>query len=217
VKRRIPLEFLRSVGILRLASQDDKGMKTLIIDNYDSFTYNLYQFIGELRGNPVVVRNDRLILRDVKKGHFTHVVISPGPGDPSDPTYFGICKDVILTFGKNVPILGVCLGHQGIIYAFGGEIIRAPVIKHGKTSVIKHNQKGIFKDVKNPLVGMRYHSLIGKTLSLPNSLAITATSLDDKAIMGVAHKRFPIFGVQFHPESIGTEEGKKILANFLNY
>lgn len=191
-------------------------MKTLIIDNYDSFTYNLYQLIGELKGMPDVVRNDKLTLSDVKNRKYSHIVISPGPGDPSDPAYFGICNEVIMTFGKNIPLLGVCLGHQGIIYAYGGKIIRAPHIKHGKTSVIKHNQKGIFKNVKNPLVGMRYHSLIGEKVSLPDSLEIIATSEDDKAIMGIAHKKFPVFGVQFHPESIGTQEGKKILTNFLS-
>lgn len=191
-------------------------MKTLIIDNYDSFTFNLYQLFGELGGSPDVVRNDKLTIKDVETNGYSHIVISPGPGDPSDPAYFGVCKDVILTFGKNTPILGVCLGHQGIIYAFGGKIIRAPVIKHGKTSVIRHNQKGIFKNVKNPLVGMRYHSLMGEKISLPEVLEETAFSWDDKAIMGVKHKKFPIFGVQFHPESIGTEEGKKILMNFLS-
>lgn len=191
-------------------------MKTLIIDNYDSFTYNLYQFLGELGGNPAVVRNDKLTIQEAGDGIYSHIVISPGPGDPSDPAYFGICKDAILTLGPDIPILGVCLGHQGIIYAFGGKIIRAPLIKHGKTSVISHNRKGIFKDVKNPLVGMRYHSLIGEEISLPESLEITAISSDDGAIMGVKHKKHPIFGVQFHPESIGTEEGKKILMNFLS-
>ncbi|MBI3379914.1 aminodeoxychorismate/anthranilate synthase component II [Candidatus Gottesmanbacteria bacterium] len=191
-------------------------MRTLIIDNYDSFTYNLYQYIGELGGEPDVVRNDQLTLQDIQTRKYSHIVISPGPGDPSDVAYFGVCKDVILTFGKNIPLLGVCLGHQGIIYALGGKVIRAPLIKHGKTSVIKHNQKEIFENVKNPLVGMRYHSLIGEKVSLPDSLEIIAISADDKAIMGVAHKKFPIFGVQFHPESIGTEEGKKILTNFLS-
>jgi len=191
-------------------------MKTLIIDNYDSFTYNLYQFIGELGGNPFVVRNDKLTLTDVENGKYSHIVISPGPGDPMDVAYFGICKDVISTFGEHTPILGVCLGHQGIVYAFGGKIIRASLIKHGKTSVIRHNQKGIFKSVINPLVGMRYHSLIAERASLPYVLEVTAVSVDDKAIMGVKHKKYPIFGVQFHPESIGTKEGKKILMNFLN-
>lgn len=191
-------------------------MKTLIIDNYDSFTYNLYQLIGELGGNPVVVRNDKLTLSDIRARKYSHIVISPGPGDPSDPAYFGICKEVILMFGKNIPLLGVCLGHQGIIYAFGGKVVKAPVIKHGKTSMIKHNKTGIFKDVNNPLVGMRYHSLIGEQISFPDSLEVTATSGDDQAIMGIKHKKYPIFGVQFHPESIGTEEGKKILENFLS-
>lgn len=192
-------------------------MKILIIDNYDSFTYNLYQFIGELGGKPDVVRNDKLRLGDVKNGKYSHIVISPGPGSPNDPAYFGICKDIILQFGPKIPLLGVCLGHQGIIYAYGGRIIRAPLIKHGKTSIVKHDQKGIFANVKNPLVGMRYHSLIGEKVSLPDNLEITATSADDQAIMAVRHKKFPIFGVQFHPESIGTGEGKKILNNFLNY
>lgn len=190
-------------------------MNTLIIDNYDSFTYNLYQFIGELGGNPTVVRNDKIALPDIGARKYSHIVISPGPGSPDDPAYFGVCKEVILTFGKDTPILGVCLGHQGIIYAFGGKVIMASLIKHGKTSIIKHNQKGIFENVKNPLVGMRYHSLIGEQISLPGSLEVTAISLDDKAIMGVRHKKYPIFGIQFHPESIGTEEGKMILGNFL--
>lgn len=191
-------------------------MKTLIIDNYDSFTYNLYQYIGELGRDPTVVRNDQLIVKDINKGRYSHIVISPGPGDPSNPAYFGVCKEIILQFGPKIPLLGVCLGHQGIIYAFGGKVIRAPLIKHGKTSIIYHNQKGIFENVKNPLVGMRYHSLIGEKISLPGSLEVTATSSDDKEIMGVMHKKFPICGVQFHPESIGTEEGKKILMNFLS-
>lgn len=192
-------------------------MKTLIIDNYDSFTYNLCQIIGELGGKPTVIRNDKLTVEDIKREKYSHIVISPGPGDPSDPLYFEICNEVILTFGKLRPILGVCLGHQGIIYAYGGKIIRAPLIKHGKTSMISHNQRGIFKNVKNPMAGMRYHSLIGEKISLPKILEVTAISTEDEAIMGVRHKKFPIFGVQFHPESIGTEEGKKLLINFLNY
>ncbi len=190
-------------------------MKTLIIDNYDSFTYNLYQFIGELGGSPEVIRNDQVTFEDIKRNKYSHIVISPGPGSPDDPAYFGICKEVILTFGKTVPILGVCLGHQGIISAFGGRVIRAGTIKHGKQSVIKHNGKYIFKDVKNPLRGMRYHSLIGERESMPEVLEVTATSTYDEVVMGVRHKEFPIFGVQFHPESIGTEDGRKILQNFL--
>lgn len=190
-------------------------MKTLIIDNYDSFTYNLYQYIGELGGDPLVVRNDGITIPEIKKGKYNHIVISPGPGSPDDQNYFGICREVILQLGKSVPILGVCLGHQGIIFAYGGNIVRANIIKHGKQSLIEHNGKGIFKGVKNPLRGMRYHSLVGERESIPDDLEVTATSIDDRAVMGITHKKYPIFGVQFHPESIGTEEGKKILENFL--
>lgn len=192
-------------------------MKTLIIDNYDSFTYNLYQLMGELGGSSTVARNDAITLKEIKDKAFSHIVISPGPGDPSDDLYFGICKKVILTFGSNIPILGVCLGHQGIIHAYGGKIVRANLIKHGKQSVIEHNGKGLFLKVKNPLLGMRYHSLVGQKDLLPDCLEVTAYSSDDKEIMAVEHREFPVFGMQFHPESIGTEAGKKILANFLNY
>ncbi|MCL5797214.1 MAG: aminodeoxychorismate/anthranilate synthase component II [Patescibacteria group bacterium] len=191
-------------------------MKTLIIDNYDSFTYNLYQLVGEFGGNPEVVRNDRLTISDVKKGMYSHIVISPGPGDPSDKQYFGDCSDVIQIFDSRIPILGVCLGHQGIIYAFGGQIVRAKVIKHGKTSHIRHDGKGIFDGIKNPVKGMRYHSLVGKAGSLPSCLEITAESIDDGEIMGIRHKDYPIFGIQFHPESIGTDYGNLIIKNFLS-
>ncbi|OGG13394.1 aminodeoxychorismate/anthranilate synthase component II [Candidatus Gottesmanbacteria bacterium RIFCSPHIGHO2_01_FULL_39_10] len=190
-------------------------MKTLIIDNYDSFTYNLYQYIGELGGNPTVVRNDEISLKEIQKQKFSHIVISPGPGSPDDKKYFGVCMEVIKNLGKSVPILGVCLGHQGIISAFGGKVVRAGVIKHGKQSRIKHNKKGIFQGVKNPLFGMRYHSLVGEKESIPDVFEVTAESLDDGVVMGVKHKEYSIFGVQFHPESIGTEDGKIILENFL--
>ncbi len=190
-------------------------MKVLIIDNYDSFTYNLYQYIGELGGNPVVVRNDQITVDQIKAGNYSHIIISPGPGDPTDRSYFGICTDVIATLGKTIPILGVCLGHQGIISGFGGNIIRAPKPMHGKQSTIHHNSHGIFTSVENPLIGMRYHSLMGKRETLPSCLTIDATS-SDGVIMAVSHRKFPIFGIQFHPESIGTQEGKKILKNFLN-
>ncbi len=189
-------------------------MKTLIIDNYDSFTYNLYQLVGELGRNPVVVRNDKFTLQDIKKGKYSHIVISPGPGDPSDPVYFGVCKEVILNCSKKIPLLGVCLGHQGIIYAFGGKIVRAKKVMHGKQSLIKHSGKDIFLKVKNPLLGMRYHSLIGEKETMPECLCVTAKT--GEIIMGIKHKIYPIFGVQFHPESIGTQEGKKIILNFLN-
>ncbi|MBI4067424.1 aminodeoxychorismate/anthranilate synthase component II [Candidatus Gottesmanbacteria bacterium] len=191
-------------------------MKALIIDNYDSFTYNLYQMIGELGGNPVVERNDKLTIEDIKKKNFSRIVISPGPGSPDDLGYFGICREVIVTLGKTIPLLGVCLGHQGIVSAFGGKVIRAGTIKHGKQSGVKHNGQYIFKNVKNPLIGMRYHSLMGEKETMPEALEVTAESLDDGAVMGVRHKAYPIFGVQFHPESIGTKDGKLMLKNFLS-
>ena len=190
-------------------------MRTLIIDNYDSFTYNLYQLIGELGGNPTVVRNDAVTINDIKTRGYSHIVISPGPGSPDDSLYFGVCKKVILNLGKNIPLFGVCLGHQGIISAFGGKVVRAKHVKHGKTSTITHNGKGIFSTVANPLVGMRYHSLVGEIGSIPDVLEVTATSADDGAVMGVRHRKYPVFGVQFHPESVGTSEGKKIIGNFL--
>lgn len=189
--------------------------KTLIIDNYDSFVYNLVQYIGELGGNPVVYRNDVLTLAEIEKIRPTHIVISPGPGNPTDEHYFGICNQVILEYGKKIPLLGVCLGHQGICAVFGGKVVKAPEIMHGKTSLIQHKQKGLFAGVKTPLKGMRYHSLIGEKKSLPEDLEIVAET-DDGVIMGIQHKKFPIYGIQFHPESIGTEEGKKIIQNFLS-
>ncbi len=192
-------------------------MKTLIIDNYDSFTYNLSQYVGILGGNPVVKRNDAIALNDVRVGGYTHIVISPGPGDPTDPRYFGVCKDVILKCGKMIPVLGVCLGHQGIIAAFGGRVVRAPVVRHGKASLIAHEGKGVFRGLPSPLQGMRYHSLVGERESLPACLEITATAEDDGQIMGVRHRQFPIEGIQFHPESIGTEHGMGIIKIFLSY
>lgn len=161
-------------------------------------------------------RNDKITLTQVAKGGYTHIVISPGPGSPDEPSYFGICGRIILDSGKTTPVLGVCLGHQGIIYAFGGKIIRAGVIKHGKTSKIEHNQKDLFQNVRDPLAGMRYHSLVGEKTSLPDCLEITAKSIDDEEIMGIRHKKYPVFGVQFHPESVGTDDGKIILKNFLS-
>lgn len=190
-------------------------MKTLILDNYDSFTYNLYQYLGELGANPVVFRNDEISLAGIKKLKPTHLVISPGPGTPEKPRDFGICKEAILKLVPKIPLLGVCLGHQGIIYYFGGKIKRAPQILHGKTSLVKHNGKDLFRGLKSPIEVMRYHSLIGERKSLPTCLQITAETVFDHLIMGVRHKKYPIFGIQFHPESIGTPAGKKILANFL--
>ncbi|MFH0776338.1 MAG: aminodeoxychorismate/anthranilate synthase component II [Patescibacteria group bacterium] len=190
--------------------------KTLIIDNYDSFTFNLFQYLGELGGNPVVFRNDELTLEKIRELQPSHIVISPGPGRPDDPEYFGINAAVIREL-KQIPILGVCLGHQGICYVLGSRVIRAPEVMHGKTSEIVHNQKNIFRGIENPLVGMRYHSLIAERASIPVELQITAYEKNSKIVMAVEHIKRPLFGIQFHPESVGTPSGKKILANFLAY
>lgn len=186
-------------------------MRVLIIDNYDSFTYNLVQYLGELGADPFVSRNDEITLTDIKKLKPRKVIISPGPGTPGDA---GISSDVIREFSGKIPILGVCLGHQCIGEVFGGRVVRAGRIMHGKTSTVYHDKKAIFKGVKNPFEATRYHSLIVERKSLPKILAITART-KRKEIMGLKHKNHPTWGVQFHPESILTVEGKKILANFL--
>jgi anthranilate synthase/aminodeoxychorismate synthase-like glutamine amidotransferase len=183
----------------------------LVIDNYDSFTYNLVQLFGELKVDPVVRRNDEISLDDIKKLKPERICISPGPGRPEDA---GISAEVIRQLGPRTPILGVCLGHQCIAQVFGGEIVRAEKLMHGKTSRIRHNQRNIFQDITQPLEATRYHSLIVRRESLPDSLEITAET-DDGEIMGLQHREFPLHGVQFHPESILTAEGKKLLANFL--
>jgi anthranilate synthase component 2 len=192
-------------------------MKTLIIDNFDSFTYNLFQYIGELNGRPIVKKNSEITLDEIKKLNPTHIVISPGPGTAEKKEDFGICMETINTLGKKTPILGVCLGHQGIVLAFGGKITKAPEIMHGKTSPIAHNNRNIFKGVKNPFTAMRYHSLCADRKGFPPELSITAWEKKDKTIMGISHINYPIFGIQFHPESFKTIEGKKILLNFLQY
>jgi anthranilate synthase/aminodeoxychorismate synthase-like glutamine amidotransferase len=183
-----------------------------MIDNYDSFTYNLVQYLSELGQKPVVYRNDKIDIGRIKKIKPSHIVISPGPGRPKDA---GISKDVIREFGPDIPLLGVCLGHQAIGEVFGGNVIRADNLMHGKTSRIYHNDNPIFKGLANPFEATRYHSLIVEKRSLPDSLEITAWT-KDKEIMGLAHKKFPIWGVQFHPESILTKEGKQLLKNFIN-
>ena len=190
-------------------------MKFLIIDNYDSFVYNLAQRLGELGVSSDVIRNDKITISQIKEKNYDAIVISPGPGTPEDKRYFGICKNVILELGQETPILGVCLGHQGIIDCFGGKVTNAAKIRHGKTSQIKHYDDSLFKGVKNPFRATRYHSLVGEKTIIPDSLKITAVAEDDGEIMGVSHKEFFIEGVQFHPESIMTDEGKKILKNFI--
>lgn len=184
----------------------------LVIDNYDSFTYNLVQYMEELRARVVVYRNDKIAVDKLKKMKINKIVISPGPGAPRDS---GISCDVIREFYKKLPVLGVCLGHQCIGYVFGGRICRAPSVMHGKTSLIFHNRKSIFKGVKNPFPATRYHSLIIDKKTLPDNLRITAKTKDG-IIMGIQDKKYPLFGVQFHPESILTGEGKRIMKNFLN-
>ena len=190
-------------------------MKFLIIDNYDSFVYNIAQRLGELGVSSDVIRNDKITIDEIKKRNYDAIIISPGPGTPEDKRYFGICSDVIQKLGPTLPILGVCLGHQGIIDIFGGKVINARNVRHGKTSQIKHYDDSLFKGVKNPFRATRYHSLVGDKTIIPDSLKITAVAEDDGEVMGVTHKEFLIEGVQFHPESIMTDEGKKILENFI--
>jgi len=184
----------------------------LVIDNYDSFTYNLVQYLGELGANLEVYRNDKITLGRINRMKPQKIVISPGPGEPKNA---GISEDVIRNFGKVIPILGVCLGHQAIGEVFGGRIIGAKSLMHGKTSKIYHDGKGIFKGIRNPFEATRYHSLIVERKTFPKALKITAET-KDKEIMGLQHKAYPIYGVQFHPESILTVEGKKLLKNFLD-
>lgn len=189
-------------------------MNTVILDNYDSFTFNLYQYLGEIDEAPHVFRNDRITFDELVALEPERIILSPGPGRPDERQYFGICEEVILRLGRSVPILGVCLGHQGIIHAFGGRVVRAAEVMHGKTSCVFHNNRGIFQGLPRAFEAMRYHSLIGDPATLPDCLEVTAKTWDE-VIMGVEHREYPIFGVQFHPESIGTGVGKALLKNFL--
>ncbi len=190
-------------------------MRVLIIDNFDSFVYNLAQYVGQLGAEPLVYRNNEISVDEVTRVNPDRIIISPGPGRPDDRRYFGVCLDVIKKVSPSIATLGVCLGHQGIAYAFGGSIVRAKRLMHGKTSLIKHDADGIFKGVTNPLSATRYHSLVCSRTSFPKCLKENARSLDDNEIMGFRHRKYPIFGVQFHPESILTSEGLKIMRNFL--
>jgi anthranilate synthase component 2 len=191
-------------------------MKVLIIDNYDSFVYNLAQYVGELGAEPLVYRNDHLTLKKALRLKPDKIIISPGPGTPSQPRYFGVCSQIIRHLSPKLPTLGVCLGHQGIVWTFGGKIVRAGRVMHGKTSPVWHDSRGVFKGVENPIQATRYHSLVAERASLPRCLAVTAVSLDDGEIMGVRHVEHPIEGVQFHPESILTRGGKQVVKNFLD-
>lgn len=186
-------------------------MNVLLIDNYDSFTYNLYQYLCELGATVDVVRNDQITVAEVAARQPDRIVISPGPCTPAEA---GISVDVIRELGSSIPILGVCLGHQAIGAAYGGVVVRAPFVMHGKLSPIYHNGQGVFAGLPSPFMATRYHSLIVRREDLPAELAITAWT-EDGLIMGMRHRSFPVEGVQFHPESIMTEGGKQMLANFL--
>jgi anthranilate synthase/aminodeoxychorismate synthase-like glutamine amidotransferase len=177
--------------------------------------YNLVQYIGELGADLFVFRNDGVTLQEVQELKPDRIVISPGPGNPEDERSFGVCRAILQQISPQVPTLGVCLGHQGIISAFGGRITSARRLMHGKTSSIKHDSKGIYRGVQDPFTATRYHSLTGEKESIPDCLEITAFSTDDGEVMGIRHKKYPIEGVQFHPESILCEEGKLIIRNFL--
>jgi len=183
----------------------------LIIDNYDSFTYNLVQYLGELGATMEVRRNDQVTVDEIERMVPERIVISPGPKTPSDA---GVCLEVIQRFSGQVPILGVCLGHQAIGQAFGGKVVRAPEIMHGKTSPIAHDGKTVFSGLPNPFPATRYHSLIVERTRLPECLEVSATS-PDGLIMGLRHREMKVEGVQFHPESVLTDAGKDLLANFL--
>ena len=212
-------------------------MKVLIIDNYDSFTFNLYQYVGEIlqtlndseSADVIVKRNDEISLADVQTLNPERIIISPGPGSPDDPAYFGVCSDVIKELGKTTPLLGVCLGMQGIAHVFGGKVIRAGVPMHGKTSPIRHDNQGVYQGLPQNVDIMRYHSLMVQADNLPDCLSVTSVVANDKhddaslaelveqgeEIMGLRHKDYPIQGVQFHPESFATEGAKRLLSNFL--
>ena len=212
-------------------------MNVLIIDNYDSFTFNLYQYIGEIlqtmdgdkAANVIVKRNNEITLADVQAMNLDRIIISPGPGAPDDPSYFGICAEVIEVMGKTTPLLGVCLGMQGIAHVFGGDVVRASVPMHGKVSSIRHDGAGVYQGLPQEIEIMRYHSLMVKADTFPDCLAVTAvvannahaefslteSALAGEEIMGLQHKDYPIQGVQFHPESFATEGAKRLLTNFL--
>ena len=195
-------------------------MRVLILDNYDSFTFNLYQYVGEIlsasgeKFTLDVVRNDEITLAEIEKRKYDRIIISPGPGDPRDPKYFGVCADVLIKIGKTTPVLGVCLGMQGMAYYFGGGVTRAQKPMHGKTSIIEHDGKGVFANISSPIFAGRYHSLAVDEKYLPECLEVSART-EDGEIMGLRHRELPIESVQFHPESILTPNGDTIIYNFI--
>ncbi|MCH2621590.1 MAG: aminodeoxychorismate/anthranilate synthase component II [Actinomycetota bacterium] len=188
------------------------SFKVLVIDNYDSFVYNLVQYLGELKAEPIVKRNDAITIEEAEKIAPDSLLISPGPGNPEQA---GISIELIKWAAGKIPILGICLGHQCIGEAWGGKTIHAPQIMHGKTSMISHNKTGVFQNIDSPFEATRYHSLMVDPKSFPEDLEITATT-DDGLIMGLKHKEFEIYGLQFHPESILTSHGHKLIENFLS-
>jgi anthranilate synthase component 2 len=187
-------------------------MKVVLIDNYDSFAYNLYQALGELGTEVTVARNDAISVEDLERQRLDAIVISPGPGHPAIPGDFGVCREVLTTLSQHTPTLAVCLGHQGFALAYGGKVAHARRIVHGKTSLIHHDSLGIYQGIENPFVAGRYHSLI--VTEVPPEITVSAKS-DEGEIMGIRHSRYPIEGVQFHPESILTPKGGVLLSNFL--
>lgn len=191
-------------------------MKVLVIDNYDSFVYNIAQILGKLEVQPTVVRNDKISVESVKIMNPDAIIISPGPGHPADRRYFGNCTDIIINLGPEIPIMGVCLGHEGIVDAFGGNITNAKNVRHGKTSLIKYDSSRLFDNVSNPFKATRYHSLVADPKRIPSCLEVTAKAIDDGEVMGVRHRRHLIEGIQFHPESVLTAEGPKIFQNFIS-
>lgn len=190
-------------------------MNVLVIDNYDSFVYNLVQYVGELGETVLIYRNDKLTLEEARALEPSRIILSPGPGTPLEPRFFGVCSAILTSLSRTTPTLGVCLGHQGIVSTFGGRIANARHVMHGKTSLIRHCGSGLFEGLENPFRATRYHSLVADLASLPSCLEVTAESCDDGEIMGVRHNVYPIEGVQFHPESIMTAGGKRVIKNFL--
>lgn len=214
-------------------------MNVLIIDNYDSFTFNLYQYVGEILQTELsqehsdskvtVKRNNEITLEQIKQQGYDRIIISPGPGSPDDPAYFGVCAEVIHELGPTTPLLGVCLGMQGIAHVFGGDVVRAGVPMHGKTSPIRHDEQGVYQGLPQDIEIMRYHSLMVKADTLPECLTVTSVVANEayadqdlmvsvekgEEIMGIRHEDYPIQGVQFHPESFATEGAKRLLSNFL--
>lgn len=190
-------------------------MKLLLMDNFDSFVYNLFQSLSKLGHEVEVFRNNEITVEEIRSKAFDKIIISPGPGNPVNEKDFGVCSEIISKLSPSTPILGVCLGHQGIVSSFGGKIIQLKEPMHGKTSNVTHNEEGIFSGLNNPLTVVRYHSLVSDEKAFPKCLKVTAKS-DDNKIMAIQHKKFPVFGVQFHPESISSEQGEKLLENFCN-